>query len=397
MNGWNVAWSRLETRAAILDYLWRSHGSFRPELIGYVGLTDASVSRILNELRAEGVVTETRRRAPYRGGPSVFVSLSAAQQVGAIELSNGAVHTGVGTLTGEILSSGTWPLPDGASPAETQDALADAIARLATWSRGSAQPLRQVAISVPGYHPERAANPILPFDRREALTCVDAALPGVPVTIANSIVARTLTHRLGAAPKTPEEPYLYVFIGHGVGAAFVDEQAEGDGLTIYELGHNVVARHGPLCRCGHHGCIEAFVSTTALAGLLGTPEPDVLAGHMPAAAALEPAVLAEIELRLADLGMVVGNALNLRRVRRVVVAGWPEWLGQHARLALMAGLDRSLFAGARDVSVAFSPMQLGQEPASGLALACFAFIRRGGQSDAPEIPGRHADTAIAER
>lgn len=397
MNGWNVAWSRLETRAAILDYLWRAHGSFRPELISYVGLTDASVSRILNELRAEGLVTETRRRAPYRGGPSVFVGLNAAQQVGAIELSNGAIHTGVGTLSGEVLSCETRPLPDGASPAETQDALADAIACLATWSCGGVQPLRQVAISVPGYHPERTVNPILPFDPHAALTRLAAALPGVPVTIANSIVARTLTHRLGAAPKTPEEPYLYVFIGHGVGAAFVDEEAEGDGLTIYELGHNVVARHGPLCRCGHHGCIEAFVSTTALAGLLGTPEPDVLAGRMPAAAELEPAVLAEIELRLADLGMVIGNALNLRRVRRVVIAGWPEWLGQRARLALMAGLDRSLFAGARDVLLAFSPMRLGQEPASGLALACFAFIRRGGQRDALEIQDRHADIAITEQ
>lgn len=397
MNGRNVAWSRLETRAAILDYLWRTHGSFRPELIGYVSLTDASVSRILNELRAEGLVTETRRRAPYRGGPSVFVGLSAAQQVGAIELSNGAIHTGVGTLTGEVLSSGTRPLPDGASPAETQDAIADAIECLATWSRGGTQPLRQVAISVPGYHPERTANPIVPFDRRGTLARLEAALPSVPVTIADSIVARTLTHRLGAMPKTPEEPYLHVFIGHGVGAAFVDEQAEGDGLTIYELGHNVVARHGPPCRCGHHGCVEAFVSTTALASLLGIPEPDVLAGHMPAATALAPAILAEIELRLADLGMVLGNALNLRRVRRIVIAGWPEWLGQRAKLALMAGLDRSLFAGAQDVSLAFSPMPLGQEPASGLALACFAFIRRGGQRDAPEASGTQTDYAAAER
>ena len=58
-----MAWSRQGTRAAILDYLWRSGGCFRPELIAHIGLTDASVSRIVNELRddSHGMVrTEVR-------------------------------------------------------------------------------------------------------------------------------------------------------------------------------------------------------------------------------------------------------------------------------------------------------------------------------------------------
>lgn len=391
--GGNVGWSRLETRAAILDYLWRSGGSFRPQLISHVGLTDASVSRILNELRSEGLVVEARRRAPYRGGPSVFLALSDARHVGAIELSNGVVHAGLGSLAGRVVFSAARPLADGASLAATQQAIDEAIAQLRLWSRDLAQPLAQVAISVPGYRPERSANPIVSFDRDRALERIEAELPGTPVAVANSIVARTLSHRISVAPVPAEEPYLYLFIGHGVGAAFVDEHGEGEGLTIYELGHNVIARDGPRCRCGHRGCIEAYVSTGALAELLGVAEAEILAGRMPAIATVAPSVLAEIEHRLVELGMVMGNALNLHRVHRIIVAGWPEWLGRRAKDGLMAGLDLSLFAGAEAVSLSFSPMKLGQEPSSGLALACFSFIRRGAR--APAGQNRRAATSGA--
>lgn len=372
-----MGWSRLETRAAILDYLWRSGGSFRPELVSHVGLTDASVSRILNDLRSEGLVDETRRRASYRGGPSLFLSLSDVPHLGAIELSSGVVHAGIGSFGGKVALSAATPLADGASPAATQQAIHGAILQLRSWARDLARPLAQIAISVPGYRPERSANPIISFDRARALEQIKAEFPGTPVAIANSIVARTLSHRIRVSPTAKEEPYLYLFIGHGVGAAFVDEHAEGEALTIYELGHNVIARDGPRCRCGHRGCIEAYVSTSALADLLGIAEDEILAGRMPAVADLLPSVLAEIEHRLVELGMVIGNALNLKRARRIIVAGWPEWLGRRAKDRLMAGIDLSLFAGVDAVSLSFSPMKLGQEPSSGLALACFSLIRRG--------------------
>lgn len=388
-----MGWSRLETRAAILDYLWRSGGSFRPQLITHVGLTDASVSRILTELRSEGLIDESRRRASYRGGPSVFLSLNEARHLGAIELSNGVVHAGVGSLGGKVALSAAWPLADGAPAAATQQAIEGAIVQLRSWAHDLAQPLAQIAISVPGYRPERSANPIISFDRARTLQHIEAELPGTPVAIANSIVARTLSHRISVSPTPKEDPYLYLFLGHGVGAAFVDEHGDGEGLTVYELGHNVIAREGLSCRCGHRGCLEAYVSTGALADLLGVREGEILAGRMPAVADLPASTLIEIERRLVELGIVLGNALNLNHVSRIIVAGWPEWLGRRAKDSLMAGIDLSLFSGADAVNLSFSPMKLGQEPSSGLALACFSFIRRG--ASAAALQDRQTATAGA--
>ena len=381
-----MAWSRQETRAAILDYLWRSGGCFRPELIAHIGLTDASVSRIVNELRDEGIVAETRRRAPYRGGPSLFLGLAAQPRVGAIELSNGAVHMGIGTLAGETFFARSQPLPDTAEAEEVEEVLGSAVAALA--EQGA--PLAQIAVSIPGFHPDRSGNPIIACDARRARDLVAASFPDVPVTIANSIVTRTLAHELNGAAARDGGDYFYVFIGHGVGAAFVERRSQGLSVAICELGHSIVLRGGAPCRCGHAGCLEAYVSTRAVADALAIPEDDLLGPG--AAAFLNGQRDRERDLtsRLTDLGVAIGNALNLRRSKQVVVAGWPQHLGATAHRALSDGIAQSLFGGAGDITLRFSPMRLGQEPQSGLALARFAFIQSGAKPMAPASARRSA-------
>jgi DNA-binding transcriptional regulator LsrR (DeoR family) len=56
--------TRRQTRAAILSRLLASDGLYRPHLAADCRLTEGSISRILAELRAEGLVEETRRPTP---------------------------------------------------------------------------------------------------------------------------------------------------------------------------------------------------------------------------------------------------------------------------------------------------------------------------------------------
>jgi len=386
------AWSRQETRAAVLRYLWRSGGSFRPDVIAHIGLTDASISRIVADLKAEGLVDETRKRAPYRGGPSTFLTLSESQFVATIELSNNRAHVGVGNLKGEVLFSEHHELPDGTGAIAAETITAEAITGMADWCMRHDIALRQIAISIPGYHPGQASNPIVALRRDFITQTLEAALPDVPATFANSIVTRALAHRLQIGVTRDERPYFYVFLGHGVGGAFVDESAGSDDVLPCEIGHMVMDRQGAQCRCGHSGCLEAYVSTGAMAPLFGKAEQHMLtprdswregvrqSDHVPSHAR------AEIDLRLTQLGTAIGNALNLNRVRRVVVAGWPSALQDRARPTVLAGIDRSLFGGATGVDLSFSAMKPGREPASGIALATFAFIGRGGH--VVPAPGR---------
>ena len=64
--------SRRQTRAAILGHLLQSGGMFRPPLAKAVRLSEASLSRILFDLKAEGLIEEVRRPAPLLRRPDRF-------------------------------------------------------------------------------------------------------------------------------------------------------------------------------------------------------------------------------------------------------------------------------------------------------------------------------------
>src|SRR5213080_555412 len=103
--------SRRQTRAAILTYLLQSGGSFRPALARAVRLSEASLSRILFDLKAEGLIEEVRRPAPYVGGPTGLVSLGSTVRLGAVELTGHRLSIGVGGFDGEPGYLDRLPLP----------------------------------------------------------------------------------------------------------------------------------------------------------------------------------------------------------------------------------------------------------------------------------------------
>src|SRR3989440_6432894 len=103
--------SRRQTRAAILTHLLQSGGSFRPPLAKAVRLSEASLSRILFDLKAEGLIEEVRRPAPYVGGPSGLVSLDKTVRLAAMELAGQRLSVGVGGLSGELHYTERLPLP----------------------------------------------------------------------------------------------------------------------------------------------------------------------------------------------------------------------------------------------------------------------------------------------
>src|ERR1700761_3449107 len=102
---------RRQTRAAILTHLLRSGGLFRPPLARAVRLSEPSLSRILFDLKAEGLIEEVRRPAPYVGGPTGRVSLDGTVALGAVELTERWLSVGVGSLSGELHYAERVPLP----------------------------------------------------------------------------------------------------------------------------------------------------------------------------------------------------------------------------------------------------------------------------------------------
>ncbi len=87
----------------------------------------------------------------------------------------------------------------------------------------------------------------------------------VPVSIDNDVrVAMIAEHARGVARGA--ERAVGIFIGTGVGGGVIIDGRiyRGRDMQAGEVGHMIVKAGGPEGNCGHHGCLEAMASRTAI-------------------------------------------------------------------------------------------------------------------------------------
>ena len=375
--------SRRQTRAAILTYLLQSGGTFRPPLARAVRLSEASLSRILFDLKAEGLIEEVRRPAPYVGGPTGLVSLDGSVALAAVELTGDRLSVGVGSLSGELHYTERLPLPAKLTVETVGRVFRAALTVLRDWTRRRRIRLAQIGVSVPGLgRLSVSGNPIIPCDIERIGDMFGELFANVPVEFTNSVVAHAIFHRCRTEDYPFSDAHLFVFVGQGVAGAWMDDPIEQDALQPVELGHMVFGADGPRCRCGHHGCVEAYTSLPALAELLGVSEAELLqlGSEWMTTIPLSPRVRQELRQRLFRLGLAIGNTLNVKLRRGVAISGWPSLLAEDDRKAVIDGIDACLLGGRKlaQVSLVFVPPSTGNDPQAALAFAAFCLTSRGG-------------------
>jgi len=126
-----------------------------------------------------------------------------------------------------------------------------------------------VGLAVPGQYDRhdgvfvRIANLALRgFPFRERLT--DAI--DLPIEIENDTNAAAYGEWSGGSGRGCQD-FAFVAIGTGIGAGIVldGHLLRGAHGSAGEIGHTVVEKDGPRCRCGNRGCLELFASGGALA------------------------------------------------------------------------------------------------------------------------------------
>ncbi len=375
--------SRRQTRAAILGQLLQSGGTFRPPLARAVRLSEASLSRILFDLKAEGLIKEIRRPAPYFGGPTALVSLDRSVALGAVEIAGQGLSVGVGSMSGELLYTQRLALPKSPTVQSVGRLFREGLTLLRDWTRRRQVELSQIGISIPGLgRLGVSGNAIIPCDIERVSAMLGELFAGVPAAFTNSVVAHATFHRCRTEGYPFGGAHLFVFVGQGVAGAWMDNAIDTDGLEPVELGHMVFGEGGLLCRCGHHGCVEAYTSLPALAALLGIPEPELLqyGSEWVNAIPLSSRVRQELRLRLFRLGLAIGNTLNVKPSPAIAISGWPALLPQEDRASLMDGINSSLLGGLKssELPVAFVPPSTGHDPNAALAFAACCLASRGG-------------------
>lgn len=87
----------------------------------------------------------------------------------------------------------------------------------------------------------------------------------IPIAIANDADCALLGEMAGGSGKQYEDVVMLT-LGTGVGGGIAIDGKLYDGKLMggSELGHCVIVEDGELCSCGRKGCLEAYVSATAL-------------------------------------------------------------------------------------------------------------------------------------
>ncbi|MFI5805881.1 ROK family protein [Streptomyces sp. NPDC051561] len=297
------------------------------EIARSTGLSAATVSNIVRELKDGGTVEVTPTSAGGRRARSVSLSGDAGVVIG-VDFGHTHLRVAVGNLAHQVLAEESEPLDVDASAAQGFDRAEQLVKRLIEATGITQDKVIGVGLGVPGpidvESGRLGSTAILPgwqgINPSEELS----ARLGVPVYVDNDANLGALGELVwGAGRGVKDLAYIKVASGVGAGLVIDGRVYRGPGGTAGEIGHITLDESGPVCRCGNRGCLETFTAARYVLPLL-------MPGHGPDLTMERVVQLARegdpgCRRVIADVGRHIGsgvaNLCNLLNPSRVVLGG----------------------------------------------------------------------------
>jgi predicted NBD/HSP70 family sugar kinase len=333
----------------VVEVLQNHPGISRTDVARRTGLSRPTVSALLDQLDAAGLLEQAARNDGVRAGrPPVKVSLApgAAFAVG-LDIGHDHVRVGVCDLAGTLLCDAFAAEDVDDEPEETLDLACELVGAVLADAGVPWDAVIGVGVGIAA--PVEAgtgalmANGILPSWAGVQPGAVLSERLGVPVRVDNDANAGALgEHMLGAGRGFDHIAYVRLSAGVGLGLILNGRPYHGAGIAG-ELGHVTVVPptiDATVCRCGNRGCLETVASPVAVAGLLER------SGHgvVSVPGLLELVLSGDRGARraVADAGALVGRAVaavvNVLNPQLIVIggelAGAGEWILEPLRGAL---------------------------------------------------------------
>jgi len=267
--GTNLQSVKWQNRAVVLETLWRYQPISRKDLAERTHLTAATLTNIVTELLAAGVVEEIGQGEQRLGRrPTMLSFIKDCRYLIGVNLSRTELCIGLFNMALErqYLLSHPITLEAGEKPVEK---FVDLIFQAITNSQVDAHLIAGIGISAPGplslkdgviYSPPNFAE----WSNLPLAKIVTQAF-NLPVWLDNDANANALAeHWLGAG--RPYNNFVYVESHSGLGSGIIlnGHLFNGSAGIAAELGHTSIDRHGPRCACGNYGCVELYSSGPAV-------------------------------------------------------------------------------------------------------------------------------------
>jgi glucokinase-like ROK family protein len=201
-----------------------------------------------------------------------------------------------------------------------------------------------------------------------------AVFPSAFIAVDNDVNIMALGE-LKSGAGMGQEDFIFVKIGTGIGAGIVcnSQIHRGHNGSAGDIGHICADHHGPICRCGNVGCLEALAAGPAIADRATEAAQNgsspilaqklaangVLRSEDVAAAAREGDRVA-IEIVQTSghyIGDVLAGLVNFFNPSMILVGGGVSNIGNQLLASIrQAVLRRSTALATRELIVSYSPM-----------------------------------------
>lgn len=317
---------RRRNMALVMKALAAGEKVTRAAVAAEVGLTRATVSTLVDELLAAGLVEEQGAQRPGTvGRPGTALALAETGPAGiGAEIGVDHLAACVVDLRGTVRARAQRPAANRSRPAAAVLAeLAELTADVTAQAAGAGLRPVGTTVAVPGLiGQDRGTVLRAPNLGWEDVPLAAAFGDGAPTAVENEANLGALAELWLGGHDGRLTDFVHVSAEIGIGAALVVEGRLFRGARGFagELGHVPVRPDGPRCSCGANGCLETYAGEEALLRAAG-----VRTGRGPAlkaaAVAGDPAALRALEEAGAALGIALSGAVNLLDPQAVVVGG----------------------------------------------------------------------------
>lgn len=347
-----------DNRTRVIDALRRHGTASRGELIRLTGLSRTTITSVVGDLGALGLVSESPGTSEAghtsRGRPTMRLRLDAtAGVVLGLDFGDDTLRSALADLTGALLAERTVACDVADRDAAMREAR-ETAAGLLTDAGLCPEALVGVGIAVNGPLSRRAALPsrLLPSWLQDTTPEDFSALLGAPAVVDNDAnLAGFAEHCIGAAKGIDD--LVYVTVGDGIGAGLVlsGRPYAGAGGLAGELGHVQVDPEGALCRCGNRGCLGTVAAAGPLLDLLRPVygEDLTIAGMLELVADGEEGPRRLVEDAGRALGRVLGGLCNHLNPACIVIGGGLAAAGAPLLAGVREGIDRHALPAAADM------------------------------------------------
>lgn len=249
----------------------------RSAVAAATGLNKTTVSSLVGDLMARGLVLETGETSQQRvGRPGVLLALDASS-VAAVGLEVNVDYlsvVAVDLLRQELVNRHVPFDACSAGARACARRIADTLRETADDPALGGRTVVGAGVAVPGLIDAPAGTVTrapnlgwrdVPLRDRVVALLAESGMGGVPVHVDNDAnLAAMAEYRVGPFAGTPDLTYVTGEVGIGAGILSGGELLRGAGGFAGEVGHLALAPEGPACACGRRGCLEALAGIGAI-------------------------------------------------------------------------------------------------------------------------------------